>query len=236
MQLFHTTDINGLYGTLPEAEARHCLRALRLRTGDTLQVTDGCGRLYTAVLLDQHDQRCPFSISKVQEMPEPFPFRLHMAVAPTKNPDRFEWFVEKAVEIGVTEISCLHCAHSERFTVKTARMERLMVSAMKQSLHFRLPLFHPQVACMDFIRQQTAADSQRLIAYCGEDADTVSLPKACHPGGTFVVMIGPEGDFSPEEVQMAKQCGFRTISLGSSRLRTETAAVVACTLVHSIHL
>ncbi len=235
MQLFYSTDIDGSYGTLPDTEARHCLRALRMRTGDTLQVTDGCGRCYTAVLLDQQDKRCPFSIRSVEEMPEPFPFQLHMAVAPTKNPDRFEWFVEKAVEIGVTEISCLHCDHSERFTVKAERMERLMVSAMKQSLHFRLPQFHPEITATDFIRQQQAG-SQRFIAWCGSDVDTLPLKQACQPGGRIVVMIGPEGDFSPEEVRLAKTCGFQTVSLGNSRLRTETAAIVACSIIHCIHM
>ena len=235
MQLFYTTEIDGPYGTLPEAEAKHCLRALRMHTGDTLQVTDGCGRLYTAELLDQQDRRCPFAIRTVEEMPDPFPFRLHMAVAPTKNPDRFEWFVEKAVEIGVTEISCLHCDHSERFTVKAERMERLMVSAMKQSLHFRLPLFHPEISAKDFIRQQQNA-GQRFIAWCGSDAETVPLKQVCRQGGGSVVMIGPEGDFSPEEVRLARECGFQPVSLGNSRLRTETAAVVACTIVHCIHM
>ena len=236
MQLFYTTEIDGLYGTLPEAEARHCLRALRMRTGDTLQITDGCGRLYTAVLTDQQDRRCPFAIQEVKEMPEAFPFRLHMAVAPTKNPDRFEWFVEKAVEIGVTEISCLHCEHSERFTVKAERMERLMVSAMKQSLHYRLPLFHPEVSATGFIRQQQNTENQRFIAWCGDNMESTPLKQACRQGGDIVVMIGPEGDFSPEEVRLARECGFQTVSLGQSRLRTETAAVVACTIVHCIHM
>ncbi|MBO7624788.1 MAG: RNA methyltransferase, partial [Bacteroidales bacterium] len=149
-------------------------------------------------------------------------------------PDRFEWFVEKAVEIGVTEISCLQCEHSERFTVKAERMERLMVSAMKQSLHFRLPLFHPAVPAKDFIRQQNAG--QRFIAWCGSDAESLPLKQACRQGGGIVVMIGPEGDFSPEEVRLARECGFQTVSLGNSRLRTETAAVVACTIVHCIHM
>lgn len=235
MQLFFSTEIEGQYGTLPEAEARHCLRSLRLRTGDTMQVTDGCGRLYTAVLLDHQDKCCPFSIKNVMEMPEPFPFRLHLAVAPTKNPDRYEWFVEKAVEIGVTEISCLQCEHSERTSVKADRIERLMVSAMKQSLHFRLPLFHPKVTAADFIRQQHEG-SQRFIAWCGSDGDSLPLKQACKPGGDVIVLIGPEGDFSPEEVGLAKQHGFQTVSLGNSRLRTETAAIVACTIVHCINM
>lgn len=234
MQLFYSEEIDGDYGFLPEAEAKHCLRALRMRTGDTLNVTDGCGRLYTAELTDTQDKRCPFIIREMREMPEAFPFRLHMAVAPTKNPDRYEWFVEKAVEIGVTEISCLQCAHSERTSVKRDRIMRLMVSAMKQSLHFRLPAFNPAMPIDRLLHEQADTLQQRFIAYCGEESGTLPLQKACRPGGDVVLLIGPEGDFSPEEVQAAKQCGFKPVSLGASRLRTETAAIVACSIIHCI--
>ena len=235
MQLFFSTDIEGDYGRLPEQEAKHCLRVLRLHTGDTLTVTDGMGHCYTAKLIDDHDKECPFAILSMQEMPELFPFRLHLAVAPTKHPDRFEWMVEKAVEIGVSKISCLICDHSERTSVKNERIQRLMVSAMKQSLHFNLPEFCPEVSFNSFVSAQRTDESQRFIAYCGEDTDTVPLSRSCRPVGETVIMIGPEGDFSPEEVLLAKQHGFQTVSLGKSRLRTETAAIVACTTIHCIH-
>ncbi len=235
MQLFYTEDWDGSLGFLPETEAKHCLRALRLRTGDRIQVTDGNGNLYTGRLLDTSDRKCPFAVENVQRMPEAFPFRLHMAVAPTKNPDRFEWFVEKAVEIGVTEITALQCAHSERSSIKADRIRRLMVSAMKQSLHFQLPLFHEGIEAKSFLQQHATLEEQKFIAYCGSDTVNPPLGKVCRPGGDILVMIGPEGDFSHEEIQMAQHCGFSTVSLGNSRLRTETAAVVACTTIHVIH-
>lgn len=235
MQLFYTEDIDSRGGYLPEAEARHCLRALRLRTGDRLQITDGNGRLYTAVLLDSSDRNCPFSVEKVEEMPPAFPFHLHLAVAPTKNADRMEWFVEKAVEIGISEITCLQCEHSERSNMNAERIRRLMVAAMKQSLHFQLPVFHESCRFKDFMQTEQHAVHQKFIAYCGEDADIRPLKQACHPGGEVVVLIGPEGDFSPEEVALSKQCGFQAVSMGNSRLRTETAALVACHTVHLIN-
>ena len=235
MQLFYSDTIDGQFGSLNETEARHCLRAMRMRTGDTLYVTDGFGRLYTAVLLVSTDKSCPFAVREVRDMPDPFPFRLHLAVAPTKNEDRFEWLVEKAVEIGITEISCLQCAHSERTTVRSDRIQRLMVSAMKQSLHFRLPAFNPQMTFKQLAGRPHPNSAQCFIAYCGEDNDTLPLKQACCPGGDVTVLIGPEGDFSPEEVLEAKQNGFRPVSLGESRLRTETAALVACATIHFIN-
>lgn len=233
MQLFYTENIDDRGGFLPEAEAKHCLRALRLRTGDHLRITDGNGRLYTAVLLDSNDKNCPFSVEKVEDMPPAFPFYLHIAVAPTKNADRIEWFVEKAVEIGISEITFLQCKHSERSGIKADRIQRLMVAAMKQSLHFQLPVFNESRNFKDFMQMQQLADNQKFIAYCGEDEDILPLKRACAPCGEVVVLIGPEGDFSPEEVHLSKQCGFRPVSMGNSRLRTETAALVAC---HTIHL
>lgn len=235
MQLFYTEDIDERGGFLPEAEARHCLRALRLRTGDRMQITDGNGRLYTAVLLDSSDRNCPFSVEKIEDMPPAFPFYLHLAVAPTKNADRMEWFVEKAVEIGISEITCLQCEHSERSGLKAERMQRLMVAAMKQSLHFRLPVFNEHRSFKDFMQLQQHAGGQKFIAYCGEDGDIRPLKHACRPGGEVVILIGPEGDFSPEEIRLAKQCGFLPVSMGRSRLRTETAALVACHTVHLIN-
>lgn len=235
MQLFYTENIDSRGGFLPEAEARHCLKALRLRTGDRLQITDGNGRLYTAVLLDSSDRNCPFSVEKVEEMPPAFPFYLHLAVAPTKNADRMEWFVEKAVEIGISEITCLQCEHSERSNINAERMQRLMVAAMKQSLHFQLPVFNARRTFKEFMEMQRHTASQKFIAYCGEDADSLPLKQACRPGGECIVLIGPEGDFSPEEVALSKQCGFLPVSLGNSRLRTETAALVACHTVHLIN-
>ena len=139
------------------------------------------------------------------------------------------------MEIGVTEITALQCEHSERHSIKADRIHRLMVSAMKQSLHFQLPAFHEGMEAQTFMRQHAELEAQKFIAYCGEDTENLPLGRVCRQGGEIIVMIGPEGDFSPEEIQTALHCGFQTVSLGHSRLRTETAAVVACATLHAIH-
>ncbi len=235
MHLFYTENIENGTACLSDTESRHCLKALRLRTGDEIQLTDGRGFLYTAVIADDNGKSCLLSIRKTEQMPEAFPFHLHIAVAPTKNQDRLEWFVEKAVEIGISEISCTLCAHSERKSVKEERFRRLMISAMKQSLHYRLPLFHEQVGLTQLLQEQAGFPIQKFIAYCGEDEQSRPLQEVCLPGKDTLVLIGPEGDFSPEEVSEAKRCGFAPVSLGKSRLRTETAALVACATVHFVN-
>lgn len=235
MQLFYCKDITPEgYATLDAEESRHAVRVLRLREGDTMHVTDGQGHLYECRVVEASDKACtvetqraasqiPMSLEETQRAAS-----LHLAVAPTKNPSRMEWLVEKAVEVGVGEITLLDCDHSERSFLKTDRLERLALSAMKQSLHLTLPRIHPAVKLRDWLR--TFADGTpalRFIAHCEADQPRTPLASALEAGRDAVVLIGPEGDFSQEEIDLALACGFRPVSLGPSRLRTETAALYA---------
>ena len=229
MQLFYSPDITADgYCTLDSEESRHAVRVLRLREGDELNVTDGLGHLYACQIVEANDKACvvesksPLSVLRS-------PFSVHLAVAPTKNPSRMEWLVEKAVEIGVGEITLLACDHSERSFLKTDRLEKLAVSAMKQSLHTMLPQINPAVNLKDWLNSSpiTHHSSLKFIAHCEADKPRTPLAAALRPGRDAVVLIGPEGDFSEEEIALALDRGFQPVSLGPSRLRTETAALYA---------
>lgn len=231
MQIFYTPQIKTLC-ELPEEEAVHCVRVLRLTEGAEVLLTDGCGFFYRANLTRAHSKHCEFEVLE-QWRPDPlWNFRLHIAVAPTKNIDRMEWFVEKATEIGINAITCLNCCFSERREVKMARLEKIMISAMKQSQKATLPQLEGMVNLIDFLCRPF--DGRKFIAYCEEnEGERFPLKDLYHPGENALVLIGPEGDFSSEEIRLAKAKGFEPISLGKSRLRTETAALVAC---HTLHV
>lgn len=230
-QLFYTPLLYPGLDTflLDEAESKHAVRVLRLGEGDPVQLVDGRGGLYEAVIREPNPKRVVLSVLSVEENYQPLPYRLHLAVAPTKNMDRFEWFLEKATEIGIHEITPLICARSERREVKLERLSKVAVSAMKQSLKAFLPVIHGPVRFSDFLEQAEVAGkrSERLIAHC-EPGDKQYLCTAVQPGVDVIVLIGPEGDFAPEEIALAEGKGFASLSLGQSRLRTETAAVAAC--------
>ncbi len=229
MQIFYTPDIAARQ-ELPEEEAGHCIRVLRLTEGDEVMLTDGRGFFYRAVIRRAHHKHCEVEVLERWEQPKPWQFSLHIAVAPTKNMDRMEWFVEKATEIGIDAVTCLNCRFSERREVKTARLEKIMVSAMKQSQKATLPTLAGMTDFKTFVTQPF--DGRKFIAHC-EEADKKLLKQLYLPRENALVMIGPEGDFSPEEIAMALGEGFEPVSLGESRLRTETAALVAC---HTIHV
>lgn len=229
MQIFYTPDIAARQ-ELPEEEAGHCIRVLRLTEGDEVMLTDGRGFFYRAVIRRAHHKHCEVEVLERWEQLKPWQFSLHIAVAPTKNMDRMEWFVEKATEIGIDAVTCLNCRFSERREVKTARLEKIMVSAMKQSQKATLPTLAGMTDFKTFVKQPF--DGRKFIAHC-EEADKKLLKQLYLPRENALVMIGPEGDFSPEEIAMALGEGFEPISLGESRLRTETAALVAC---HTIHV
>ena len=214
MHLFYTPDILAS-PDLPEEEAGHCLRVLRLGTGDEVTLTDGKGCFYRAVISAATGKRCQVKV--LEKMPqEPFwKGHLHLAMAPTKNMDRVEWFAEKATEIGFDELSFLNCRFSERKVIKTERVDKIVVSAMKQSLKARKPEVNEMAGFAQFI-----------------DGEKPLLKDVLVPGGDAVVLVGPEGDFSREEVELAESKGFRPVSLGRSRLRTETAALVAVHLMN----
>ena len=237
MQLFYCKDITpNAFCTLDAEESRHAVRVLRLREGDELNVTDGRGNLYCCQIVEANDKACVVEASVLLSAFH-FPLStLHLAVAPTKNPSRMEWLVEKAVEIGVGEITLLNCDHSERSFLKTDRLEKLAISAMKQSLHTVLPEIHPAVSLRDLLSTfRFPLSTQKFIAHCEADKPRTPLATALQPGKDAVVLIGPEGDFSEEEIALALECGFQPVSLGPSRLRTETAALYAVTAFNLIN-
>ena len=229
MWLFYCPDIQADM-QLPEEEAGHCIRVLRMKEGDRIRLTDGKGAFYDAVISAVSGKRCMVHVENSERQAPLWSGHLHIAVAPTKLMDRNEWFVEKAVEIGVDEISFIKTDHSERDVIKMERIDKIAVSAMKQSQKATLPILNGMTSLRSFIER--GFDGDKFIAHC-EPGSKVLLQDAVVPGHNSLVLIGPEGDFSPEEIDMALKAGFKPISLGPSRLRTETAALVA---VHIMNL
>jgi 16S rRNA (uracil1498-N3)-methyltransferase len=222
------------YGShfLDPEESRHAAKVLRKKAGDLIHITDGKGVLYTCKITDAKPDKCAFVIES-SEQEKKKNFTIHIAIAPTKNPDRTEWFVEKAIEIGVDEITFLECDNSERTTIKTERLEKLAVSAMKQSLKLTLPKIHPIRQLQEVISELNS--SKKFIAYV-DQANTDELSRIANPKENYLVLIGPEGDFSPAELDLAITNGFKKVALGPARLRTETAGVVACHTLNLINL
>lgn len=206
-------------------ETRHIVKVLRKREGDTLHLTNGKGWLFETKLISAERNRCIAKIIRSQEQPAPTSY-LHLAVAPTKMNDRYEWFLEKATEIGIQEITPIICDHSERTVVKQERFERVLQSALKQSLHTRFPVLNPSVSFLEFLDR--SLEGQRFIAHCEDDLKKKLLSQQVQADSKVTILIGPEGDFSIREIKMALEKGWEAISLGHSRLRTETAAIVAC--------
>lgn len=229
MHVFYTPNILR-NPELPEEEAQHCTRVLRLGVGDNITLTDGRGNFYKAEITVANNKRCLVAITETIYQNPLWPCHLHIAVAPTKNMDRNEWFAEKATEIGIDELTFLNCRFSERKVIKTERIEKILISAIKQSLKARLPKLNEMIDFTKFIAQDFKG--QKFIAHCYEGEKPL-LKDVLTPGKDAVVLIGPEGDFSEEEVKAAIERGFTPISLGKSRLRTETAALVAC---HTMNL
>lgn len=225
MYLFYTPDI-ATVRCLSEEESAHCVRVLRYTRGDEILLTDGRGTTYTAQITNPHPKHCEFEILTSERQLPSHPFHLHIAVAPTKNVERLEWMVEKCTEIGVDEITPLLCRFSERKQLRTDRLEKIILSAAKQSLTPYLPKLNPLTPYDEFIRGLNTQQS-RFIAHCYKEEKHL-LRDEIHRGQDVVVLIGPEGDFSEQEVQDALALGFIPVSLGNSRLRTETAGVVAC--------
>ena len=234
MNLFYATDIDGMILPaeiiLSEEESYHCIRVMRMSIQDPISITDGKGNIYQAAITDGHPKKCRVTILRQEKHIPGRPYKVHLAVAPTKNIERFEWFLEKATEIGIDEITPLLCEHSERTTLRKERLEKILVSAMKQSQNLYLPVLNEMCRFNDFVKQQKA--EQKFIAYVTERQD--SLLKNCYrPGNDCTILVGPEGDFSRTEVENALKNGYTIVSLGNSRLRTETAAIVA---THTIKL
>lgn len=234
MQLFYhpTLETNTLEFTFPADESKHIVKVLRKTSGDILYITNGKGSLFQAEIMHPDHKRCMAKIIAVRT-DSPAPYRLHMVVAPTKLNDRFEWFLEKATEIGVHEITPIICDRSERKVVKTERMEKVVLSAMKQSLHTYLPKLNGALPFKDYMDSPKNGDL--FIAHCVE-GQKKELFHSLRPKQDTVILIGPEGDFSKTEINLALKKGFRAVALGETRLRTETAALVACTTIAMINL
>lgn len=228
MNLFYTPDISGDYYTLSPEESKHCVRVLRMEAGEPVILVDGKGNWFEGEIDRAEAKGCGVRVLEKKTEYGKRPFRLHLAIAPTKNIDRIEWMLEKCTEMGIDAITMLNTEHSERKVVKEERLEKVLVAAMKQSLKAYLPELHTMTDFKEFVT--ACRENQKFIAHC-HGGDKLRLDEAYQPGDDVVILIGPEGDFSEEEVQFAERYGFRAITLGDSRLRTETAGIVAC---HSI--
>ena len=234
MQLFYAPEISLPRYTLPEEESKHCVRVLRMSIGDELFLTDGRGSMYRCKVVNDNVKRCEVEVVEHLEEYGRLPYSLSMAVAPTKNIDRFEWFLEKATEVGISEVWPIECEHSERRQIKEDREEKVITAAVKQSLKAYHPTLHPLTPLKKLLAMPF--DGQKYIAHCNSElGEREYLGSIVKKGGNVLILIGPEGDFSPEEIKFALQNGFKPISLGNQRLRTETAAVVATVITSTIN-
>lgn len=231
MQLFYNPNISETLKevTFDKEESRHIIKVLRMKEDDSFKITNGKGSFFDAEIVSANPKACLVKILS-EEIQKPLPYHLHLVVAPTKLNDRYEWFLEKATEIGVSEITPVICDHSERKVIKAERYERIIQSAMKQSLKAHLPVLNEAISFKDFINSENQFEDLKFIAHC-EEINKKSLKSVLIPDKRITILIGPEGDFSSEEIELAKKAGYISVSLGDSRLRTETAGVVAC---HSV--
>ena len=220
-------------GILPESDSAHCARVLRMHAGDEIEVVDGCGHLLRCRILDAHPKRTAVEVIDTTDLPKVWPASITLAIAPTKHNDRMEWLVEKLVEIGIDRIVPLRCRYSERKDINVDRLQKIAVSAMKQSLKAVLPAIEPITPFAQFMQRCTAP--QRFIAYCDPSIPRRLLATEYRPAIDTAILIGPEGDFSPEEITAAIAAGWAPISLGDNRLRTETAALVAVDTCHILN-
>ena len=229
MQLFYNPNLNESQTTFvfDKEESKHIVKVLRKKEGDILHVTNGLCFLFKTEITIASENKCTVQINSFEKQDAP-KFHLHVAVAPTKMNERFEWFLEKATEIGIQEITPIICDHSERKVIKTDRFQKILESAMKQSLHYYLPKLNDSISLKDFIKNKK--DGQLFIAHC-EETNKKSLKSELKANENVLILIGPEGDFSVKEIQLAIDNNYIPVSLGATRLRTETAALVAC---HSV--
>lgn len=229
---FYAPDIEKT-NILPECDSLHCVRVLRMKVGDTIEVIDGNSYRYNCKILEAHQKRTRVEILNKQYVPHSWNNNITIAVAPTKHLDRMEWLVEKLTEIGINRISPLLCRYSERKEIKTERLEKIAISAMKQSLKATLPQIDSMTPLKNFISDCNC--SQKFIAYCDSSIPRLLFSKEYTPNKDCCILIGPEGDFSKDEITFAIENGFHPISFGDNRLRTETAALVACHTCHIIN-
>lgn len=226
MHVFYTPDINSAEYILNEEESRHCMKVLRLVVGDLVHLIDGRGGLYEAEIIGESKRNVALRVLKTTAEYQKRKHHLHIAVAPTKNIDRLEWFLEKATEIGIDEITPLICERSERKIVKEDRLNKVITSAVKQSLQAYHPLLNEAVSFKEFMGKHTA--TYKMIAHCIDGEPRQFISQVANPHEKYLILIGPEGDFSPNEIELALQNDFKPLTLGNTRLRTETAALAAC--------
>lgn len=229
---FFAPDIE-INATLPESDSAHCIRVLRMKEGDTITVIDGKGYIYNCRLLDANPKRATVDILSKTFQPTFWKNNITVAVAPTKHLDRMEWLVEKLTEVGVNNIVPLLCRYSERKEIKTERLQKIAISAMKQSLKTFLPEILQMTPIAEFLRNDNS--EQKFVAYCAPQIPRQLLSSLYVPNKSVTILIGPEGDFSQEEINAAIQSGYKPITLGEARLRTETAAFVACDTCHILN-
>jgi len=229
MALFYVPNLASAH-VLPEEESQHAVKVLRLQVGDAITVVDGVGGFYKARITNPHPKHCLFEIIETVLEFGKKDYKLHIAIAPTKNIERLEWFIEKATEIGIDEITPFVCRFSERKIIKAERLEKIIISAAKQSVKAYFPTLNPLCTFDELMKNHQS--SQKFIAHCYEE-DKKLLQNEIKKSSDVLILVGPEGDFSKEEVQKAISLGFVPVSLGNSRLRTETAGVVAC---HTVNL
>jgi len=230
MQIFYTSGVTGNLAVFSRDESGHCIRVLRMRKGDPINFTDGKGNLYEGVITGESHAMMEASVVKVFKEYGRRSYRLHAAISPLKNNDRLEWFIEKAVEMGIDEITPLICSRTEKQKIKRDRLESLIMSAMKQSVKAYLPVLNEPVIISGFLAGNLSG--VKLIAHCNGIPERKPVSSVVRRGEDTVIMIGPEGDFTVEEVMMAVESGFIPVHLGESRLRTETAGVAACCSVY----
>lgn len=234
MQLFYAPEITLPRYTLSEEESKHCVRVLRMEPGDELHITDGRGTMHRCKVVDANAKRCVVEVVESEHEYQKMDYELTVAIAPTKIIDRFEWFLEKSTEVGISEIYPIECDHSERRQLKLDREQKVVTSAVKQSLKAYHPLLHPLTSVRDVITMPF--EGAKFIAHCNSElGEREYLGRLLKKGEKTLILIGPEGDFSPEEITFALQNGFKPISLGDQRLRTETAAVVATVMVSTLN-
>ena len=234
MHRFYCPDIADTL-TLGEEDSKHCVRVMRMAEGDTIEVVDGNGTLYTCRITMAHPKRCAIEVLDKEVQTPHWGHRIVLAIAPTKNLDRIEWLVEKCVEMGIDRIIPLRCHNSERTVLKTERLKKIMVAAMKQSLKATLPQLDEMTPLDQVVAEPF--EGTRCIAYCDAMLPRElrrTLADVYRPGSDEMVLIGPEGDFSPDEVQAATTAGFIPVTLGESRLRTETAGLMAVAAIHAL--
>jgi 16S rRNA (uracil1498-N3)-methyltransferase len=233
MQLFFQEKIELSLTFLDEEESRHLVKVLRKKQGDLIQLTNGKGQFFDCVILEANPKKTNLKILSSSEVPEDN-FHIHLAIAPTKSPDRMEWMVEKITEIGFHELTLLETMNSERSYLKTDRLQKKVISACKQSLKYRIPILNQTKKLTDLFNSGEFEGFQKFIAYVDEDHENHLLDVA-KAGGKYLILIGPEGDFDPKEIKDAVQSGFRPVSLGRCRLRTETAGLAAVQMLQVLN-